>query len=408
MDKGFAKFLAATVFLFAACSRPAPEKNPNHIVVWEQEDARVAPYMDEIFREFEERHKDKGVKITRTHYQTEDLRQQFQAASLAGVPPDLLVCPSDTAGIYAISGFIKPLNEYFDFSPYNEAAVESISLEGKTWGVPVSNGNHLMLFFNKKIVSAPPETTDELFALCESPEIKKRVQYCIAFDMGEPFWMMPWLSAFGGWPIEGRKPTLNTGAMRKAFNFYLDLKYEKKAVPPECDYNCMDSLFKEKKAAFIINGDWAISQYTEVFGGDFGMALIPILSQTGRRPAPMVSGKYFMVSSGVDEKKMELIRDLIEFYTSRENQVEQFRRLKRLPSLKVAAESPEIQGDPIAAVSLKQIKKGKPMPMATEMRAIWDLMRNYMGLATTKKMPIGKALEKLQKNVEQKIEEMNR
>ena len=48
------------------------------------------------------------------------------------------------------------------------------------------------------------------------------------------------------------------------------------------------------------------------------------------------------------------------------------------------------------------------MPMATEMRAVWDSARNYMGLATTKKLPVDEAIRKMQDNTVKKIEEMNR
>jgi arabinogalactan oligomer/maltooligosaccharide transport system substrate-binding protein len=225
--------------------------------------------------------------------------------------------------------------------------------------------------------------------------------------MGEPFWLMPWLGAYGGWPMDGKKPTMDTQAMRDTLNFYLDLKYTKKYVPMECDYNCMDSLFKENKAAFIINGDWAISGYKDHFGKDFGLAVIPRLSATGRWPSPMVSGKYFMISTGIKPEKMEILKRLLEFYTSRENQVRQYKELTRLPALKEAGLDPKITSDEISRISLDQILKGRPMPMATEMRAVWDSMRNYMGLATTKKMDVDTAVKKMQENTDKKIAEMN-
>ena len=100
---------------------------------------------------------------------------------------------TDTAGLYAISGFILPLDGQFDFTRYNKPVVEAITLDGHSWGVPVSNGNHLMMFYNKKLVKAPPKTTDELFAFCGGPAKQLKLEYCLAFDMGEPFWMMPWL-----------------------------------------------------------------------------------------------------------------------------------------------------------------------------------------------------------------------
>ncbi|MHB0997267.1 MAG: extracellular solute-binding protein [Elusimicrobiales bacterium] len=402
----------AIVFAFAAaalaaCSRPAAD-NSRTIVVWEQEDAQVAPYIDSVFEAFKALPENAGVEIVRTHYQTEDLRSQFQAASLAGVPPDLLLGPSDTAGLYAVSGFIVPLEGMFDFSRFNGPVVEAISLDGHIWGVPVSNGNHLMMFYNKKFVKAAPKTTDELFAFCAGDAKKYKLDRCIAFDMGEPFWLMPWLGAFGGWPMEGKKPMLDTQPMRDTLNFYLDLKYEKKYVPMECDYNCMDSLFKENKAAFIINGDWAISGYQKHFGKNFGLAVIPKLSRTGRWPSPMVSGKYFTVSSGLKPEKLAMVKRLLEFYVSRENQVRQYQVLTRLPALKAAGSAKEITSDEVSRVSLEQILKGRPMPMATEMRAVWDSARNYMGLATTKKLSVDDAVKRMQENTDRKIEEMNR
>lgn len=395
--------LAAT----AACVRPRAG-DPKHIVVWEQEDAQVAPYIDSVFRAFEKLPGNEGVTISRTHYQTEDLRQQFQAASLAGVPPDLLLGPSDTAGLYAVSGFIVPLDGMFDFSKFNKQVVDAISLDGHVWGVPVSNGNHLLLFYNKKFIKDAPADTDELFSFCDKNAEKDKLESCIAFDSGEPFWLMPWLGAFGGWPIDGRKPTLDTQAMRDALNFYLYLKYDKKYIPMECDYNCMDSLFKEDKAAFIINGDWAISGYQQQLGRNFGIGLIPKLSQTGRWPTPMVSGKYFTVSAGVSPEKMEIIKRLLNFYTDYANQVRQYKELTRLPALKAAADAPEIVSDPVARVSMAEIRKGRPMPMAIEMRAIWDSARNYMGLATTKKMSVDTAVRRMQANAVKKIQEMDR
>jgi len=405
----FYKFLFIFIFLFSCQSKKID--NPYKITIWEMEDAQIAPFIDEIIVNFKRIYKEKkgiDVEIVRTHYQVEDLRQQFQAASLAGVPPDLLISPSDTAGIYAISGFIKSLDDLFDFSKYNNAVVEAITLDGKKWGVPISNGNHLMLFYNKKYVKTPPTTTQELFRYCDTQAKKYKFDYCLAFDMGEPFWLMPWLGAYGSWPLNNRTPTLNTQAMRKAINFYLDLKYNYKYVPPECDYNCMDSLFKEEKVPFIINGDWAISTYMNVFKENFGIGIIPKLSETGLYPSPMVSGKYFLISSEVSNEKINIIKEFIEFYTNKENQIKQFKVLKRLPALKEASESDEIKKDEISRASMAQILKGKPMPMAVEMRAVWDTVRNYQGLATTKKLSVEDAVKKMQENVEKKILEMDR
>ena len=399
--------IVATALFAIACSRPV-EDTSRKIVIWEMDDALVAPYMDSVLEAFKKLPGNEDLVITRTHYGPEDLRSQFQAASLAGVPPDLILSPSDTAGLYAVSGFIIPLENEFDFSKFNNASVESVSLEGHTWGVPVTNGNHLMMFYNKNLVPHAPQSTNELLNYCSTSAKKLGLKYCLAFDSGEPFWLVPWLASFGGWPIDNRKPTLNTQAMRDTVNFYHDLKFDKKFIPMECDYNCMDSLFKEEKIAFIINGDWALSSYQKHFGKNFGLAVMPKNSKTGLWPAPMVSGKYFMISTGLSNEKKELLKRLINFYVNEENQIRQFKEISRLPALKTAGKSQAVLSDSAAVMSLKQIEKGKPTPMATEIRAVWDAMRNYLGEAMANRMDTDTAVKRMQEVSEKRIDEQNR
>ena len=398
----------AACFLLSACGRTEPKADPDRtIVLWEQEDAIVAPFLDFLFDGFKKLPGNSDVQFVRTHYHTEDQRQQFQTASIAGNPPDLLLSPSDPAGIYSISGFILPVERVFDMSRFNKPVVEAITLDGHSWGVPLSNGNHLLMFYNKRLSPKAPQTTDELTGYCDASAKKLKLSSCWAFFMGEPFWIMPWLGAYGGWPIDGRTPTLNTQAMKDTLNFILDLKFKKKQIPMECDYNCMDALFKEQKVAFIINGDWTISVYQKQLGKDFGVAKIPKLSATGRWPTPMVSGKYFLLSSKLQGKKLDLVRRFIEFAVSEEMQIAQVKALSRLPSLSKAAKSKVIMDDPILRTSMEQILLGKPMPMATEMRAIWDTVRPLYGRVLAEQMSAEQATEKMQKEALGKIAEMN-
>ncbi|MBI4676059.1 MAG: extracellular solute-binding protein [Elusimicrobia bacterium] len=402
--------ISAGLLAAAASCRLAPQDQgvDRAIVVWEQEDAQVFPYIDSVFDAFKRLPGNADVRIVRNHYQTEDLRQQFLTASIAGSPPDLLMGPSDTAGIYSIAGFILPVEKVFDLSAFNKPVVEAITLDGHVWGVPMTNGNHLMLMYNKRLSPTAPRTTDELFAFCETKAKAKalKLDYCMAFNLGEPFWLMPWLGAFGGWPIDDKTPTLDTKPMLDAVSLVVDLIYKKKYVPMECEYNCTDTLFKEGKVAFIINGDWAISTYRDKFGKDFGVAKIPKLSATGRWPTPMVSGRYFMLNSKLSGAKLELVKRFVSFYTNKENQIGQVKSLMRLPALAEAAGAGIIRDDPILKASMDQILAGKPMPMATEMRAVWDSVRPHLGRAVNKKATPREAVAKMQSEAVSKIKEM--
>jgi hypothetical protein len=205
-----------------------------------------------------------------------------------------------------LEGFVRP-------------GLECVELEGKTWGVPISVGNHLMLLYNKNLIKEAPENTDEMVKIGKALTVDLDNdgvpdQYGLVYNLNEPFFFAPWLGGFGGWPLDGTTPTLNTKAMVDALQFAHDLKFVHRIVPVECDYDAADSLFKEGKAAMLINGDWSLAGYQtpEVKEKvDLGVARIPRISETGLWPAPMTSGIYFMIPDYVSGEKLQIAKEFI-------------------------------------------------------------------------------------------------
>ncbi|RMF32911.1 MAG: extracellular solute-binding protein, partial [Chloroflexi bacterium] len=316
----------------------------------------------------------------------EVLREDFQTASLAGTPPEMLWTVNDHAGPFTAADIIQPVDDLFDLSVFVDSALEAVKLEGKTWGVPISNGNHLMLLYNKKLISEAPKDTDELFA--KGKELTGDGNYGLVWNQTEPFWLVPWLGGFGGkvFAEDGVTPTLNTPEMIATLKFLHAMKYDAKIIPPESDYDGADTLFKEGKAAMIINGDWSLSGYKEVLGDDLGVARIPKVVATGEWPKPYTSGVYFMLAKDLSGDKLEAAKEFINFVTSKEKQLEMVKKLNRLPALKAALDDPLISSDPILKGSADQMVVGTPMPTVLEMRCNWDAMKPEMQavLADTK------------------------
>ena len=379
------------------------------IAFWESEDNVIAPYLDSIIVKFEKANP--GVKVVRTHYAVEDLHTQFQSASIAGSPPDLLLTASDKAGLFVSSGLIMPLSGQFDFSQYVDNAVDAVIQDGKTWGVPNNYGNQLMLYYNTDYIKTPPKTTNDLIKICEEIIKKKsknnptKNMTCLEMNQGEPFWLVPILTSFGGWPIEGHNPNLDTDAMVKSLDFIKNLK-KKNYVSQECDYNCMDSMYKEGNTAMIFNGDWTIGAYIDSMKGKMKITTLPINSETGIRMRPMVSGKYFFVSSFVKPDQLEYVKKLINMMNSAENQNRMMNELKKLPALKSVFDSGQIRRDPFFSVMAKQIEYGEAMPSVVEMRAVWDIVRQYQGLVLSDKMDSATAAKRMQEEVLKRIKEM--
>lgn len=317
----------------------------------------------------------------------EELREDFQTSALAGSSPDLLWTVNDHAGPFTAAELIQPVDGMFDLGQFVPGAVEAVKLDGKTWGVPISSGNHLMLIYNKSLIDKAPANTDELIA--KGKELAGKT-IPLVFNQTEAFWLVPWLGGFKGkvFGDDDKTPTLNTPEMVATLKFLHDIKFTDKIIPPESDYNTADTLFKEGKAAMIINGDWSLGAYSEALGDKLGVARIPQVSATGEWPKPYTAGTYFMIPAKVEGAKLDAVKAFINYVISKDVQLRQVKELKRLPALQAALEDPSVGSDPILKASVDELQAGTGMPAVLEMRCNWDAMKpELQAVLADKKSP---------------------
>jgi arabinogalactan oligomer/maltooligosaccharide transport system substrate-binding protein len=362
------------------------EAEPVTIILWTKEGEADGglQYVQQLADAYTAEHPHVTFEVANKDVET--LREDFLTSGLAGSLPDLLWTVNDHAGPFTDAELILPVDDEFDLSKYVDSALAAVKLDGQTWGVPISNGNHLMLLYNKDLVETPPADTDELIAMGQ--ELTTGDQYGLVYNQTEPFWMVPWLGGFGGavFAEDGKTPTLNTQEMIDTLQFLYDIKYTTPIIPAESDYNGADTLFKEGKAAMIINGDWSLGGYKDQLGDKLGVARIPMVTASGEWPKPYTSGVYFMLPEGLEGAKLEAVKGFIGFVTSPANQALQIAKLNRLPGLEVALDDPLIANSPTLKGSSDQMVVGTPMPTVSEMRCNWDSMKPEMQavLADTK------------------------
>ena len=385
MKKWVCVFLALAVLtggLFAKGGVEAP-KGPVKIALWTQEGESEGSF--QFVKKLADAYTALYPNITFDvlNKETEALRQDFLAASLAGSAPDLVLTVNDHAGPFSVADVIQPVDSLFDLKLYLPSAA---AIGSKTWGLPVSSGNHLMLLFNKDMVKTAPKDTDELISVGKT--LTTGGKYAIVWNQTEPFWLVPWLGGFGGsvFDKDGVTPTLNTKAMVDTLQFLYDLKSKYAITPKEADYATADTLFKEGKAAMLINGDWSLGDYSKALGDKLGIAPIPMVSATKKWPAPYTSGKYFMIPKSVTGDTLKAVVAFINFYTNYENQIDMAKTLSRLPALRKATADEYVKNNPVLRGSTSQLVLGTPMPAALEMRCNWDAMKPELNavLAGTK------------------------
>ena len=356
-----------------SCAPKSGGKAARTLVIWEQMDPEERVRFEANLAAFQQAHP--GVEIQHTPYETEQLRTQFQTAAAGGGGPDLVFGPSDQVGPLSLLKTIQPLDQTLPAGFFDRFVPTALdTLDGHLYAAPDQVGNHLVLCFNRKLVPKAPETAEEFVALAK--RLSRGGVYGFAMNVTEPYWLVPFLGGYGGWIMDAHaRPTLDSPAMAQALTFVKDLR-DQRLMPKESDYQIAETLFKEGKAAMIVNGPWSWSGYRKA-GVDLGIA--PIFRLPGGRWAqPMVASKGYSISVNVPKEKMPLVTELVTFLTSPEAELRSVRELGVLPSHKDAYRDSTLVQDPYLAVSIVAIGKGRRMPVVPEMRVIWDAMRPEM------------------------------
>jgi arabinogalactan oligomer / maltooligosaccharide transport system permease protein len=396
-------FLSLFLFLFSATAEAAEQR----LHLWHQMIYSQREVLRERLNEFEKLHP--GLKVISTYRETEELRSSFQAAALGGSGPELIYGPSDQVGPLATMELIAPLEDQGleDFDPAG-----LVRFKDKLFAIGDSVGNHLMLIYNRKLVPNPPQTTDDLIRI--GKELTKDLngdgridQYGMAWNFTEPFFFVPWISGFGGnfFDIE-TGPHLDTDAVKSAFTFVKDLRDKHRILPRESDYETANALFKEGRAAMLINGDWSWGDY-KAAKMDFGIAPFPKVSGTGLWPSSLVGTKAYSLNANVKGEKRELALELVKFLTSPETQMTYAKRLSSLPSRLSVRNSPELKDDPLLVQSIPILAKGAPMPIVPEARAVWDALRGPYQSLLGGDLSAENAANQAQALALQKIRELN-
>ena len=401
-------YCAFLIALFSGCEQSRDTRT--HVLIWHQKIGGERDLFNEEVARFNAAHSD--VVVDTLYKENEELRNLFVIAAVAGQGPDIIYGPADNVGVFVTTRTITPLEGIFSdefFSRFIPQGV--VRWKDASWLVGDQIGNHLTLVYNTELVPKPPATLDELIAVGQSltkdfNHDGKVDQYGLTWNYREPFFFIPFLTAFGGWVMDSSgHPTLDNEQTVRAIQFVLDLRDKYKIIPKEGDYEIADMLFKEKRTAMIINGPWSWAGYHVPNGSR--VAPLPFNSQTGLWAQPMISAKGYSVNANTAEAKLPVIRQVIEFLCSGEVQAEMSTRLATTPVDRTVLESSATRSNPTLAASMQQIEHGRPMPILPQMRAIWEGMRGPYQLVMNGAITAQEAAKRMQREAEKNIADSN-
>jgi len=386
--------LAILTMVVAACGGTTPNNSPTltrsgTITIWHNWEGTYLDAKKAIFDAYSKQYP--NVTINLVH--KPDLTSAVTTAVPAGQGPDVIAWVDDVVGKFVKLEIIKPIDgiDGVDMSYMNanfsKAAVDADTFDGKIYGMP-ETVEAITMIYNKDLITADklPKTTDDLLALAKSYPQAHAGMYGVVWNTrNDAYFNAPWIYGFGGYYVKADGTDgLTTAGTKAGFNYISSFRG---SIPAGVDYGVADTLFKEKKAAIIINGPWSVADYGKA-GVNYGLATLP--TANGKAVSPFVGVKTLMVSANAANPALAV--DVIKWFDNKDNEIAQSVANKEIPANKLALADASVQAIPEVKGFGAQVANGVPLPNTPFMGALWDPVAKALEAVWTGKQTVDSAL----------------
>ena len=297
-----------------------------------------------------------------------DMGQEFISQVPTGNGPDIMVTAHDGLGQLVKNGVISPVDLGDAKSKFSEAAIQGVTYDGKTYGVPYAVES-VALVRNNKLTSDSPKTFDEMVASGK----KAGSEYPFVVQMGtdgDPYHLYAFESSFGNEVFKQSADGSYTsdltlgGAGATEFTQWLKEQGAAKTLNPNITSDIAKDAFLKGNAAYMVTGPWNVTAAKEA---GLDVSVLPIPSAGGKEAKPFVGVQTFYQSSKTQNQV--LVNKFFQYLETKEAQSKLQQLGGRVPAMIEVADS-------LTDENLKQFASiagsGLPMPAIPEMKAVWD------------------------------------
>lgn len=350
---------------------------------------------------FEAAHPEIAVEPVRIPY-LQNL-QQFINSSQGGEAPDL-VRLSDTElgriGHISVEGLplledLRPHLTPVQRSRFEPRALNAMRYGTSLYAIPVSQGT-LALIYNKALFDAagvdyPRDdwTTDDLIAAAKSLTGDDALGFAVPLKWS--YWFIPFLTGFGATLFDSEdNPTLDSPGSERALEWFLDLERVHGVAASSTGIENMSTQFQLSRAAMVLDGSWNWNAYLAA-GLDLGVAVMPVVSETGLRMGPMFSVFGWAVSKQ-SASKVEAVK-LAQWLSSYDVQKEFALETYMIPALGALATDPDIAADTTLNIYLQQAEFGAEVPTTRATFMVFEQLETALELTSSGQMDARSALQ---------------
>lgn len=223
--------------------------------------------------------------------------QSINSALIANQGPDVFVLHQSRLAEFIPTNKLKEISDIdagVDWSGYNEAPLESVTIEGVQYSIPLDT-HALVMYYNKDILSRAGVEESDLQAVTSLEQwnvILDKINGVIednehvldvvssGANLIQQFWTWYVLNAQGGGSfVDDNKAAINSPSGVEALNILRDWNekgYIKNGIEDGTSYD----IFKSGLAAIQFTGVWATGNYESAENLNFGVMPIPAINGT--------------------------------------------------------------------------------------------------------------------------------
>ena len=345
-------------------------ENSTPITIWV--DIERKPALDAVAESFT---KDTGVPVKIVTKDFANVDQDFISQVPTGKGPDIIVSPHDKLGAYVSAGVVAPIELGDVTDKLATAAVQAVTYDGKTYGMPYSIEN-VGLVRNTELVPEAKSSYDEVIAAGTTAGTEYKFLVGLSPEQGDPYHLYPLQTSFGGQVFEQNADGSYDSSKLvigdesgTAFAQWLATQGAAGAgvLNANIDGDRAREFFIAGKSPYYLTGPWNIPAIKEA---GIKYAIDPLPSAGGEDARPFIGVNAFFLSSK-STNALAATNFIVNYLSTDEAQLALYELGGRPPALTSAYEAASAS-DPDVAAFGEIGQNGVPMPAIPEMGAVWS------------------------------------
>lgn len=353
----------------AAPSDDASKGDSGALTVWVDADRSRA--LEDVAKTFEQ---DKGVKVNLVVKDYGKIRDEFTAQVPTGKGPDITIGGHDWIGAFVKDGIVAPVELGDKSADFEKVAMEAVSYDGKTYGLPYAIEN-IAILRNTALADSTPATFDEMIAKGRAAGTEYPFVVGLDPQAADPYHLYPFQTSFGN-SVFARNadgsydPSQLTIGDEAGQQFAGWVTAQGDTGTKVLNLNLSGDLAKEAfnagKSPYFLTGPWNVAD-AQSAGVDVSVDAIP--SAGGSAAQPFAGVQAFFLSAKSTNPLMAN-EFLVNYIATADVQTKLFEAGGRPPALTESFEA--AQSDPIVGGFATVGANAVPMPSIPEMGSVWD------------------------------------